>query len=141
MFESVVFPAPFSPSSACTSPAAASKSTSSLATTPGKRLVIPRSETAGTGEAPVVPAPLSAVSLRSGEPASANGLARRAADDPLGEPVHRVQILDREAMAGRNDRLALLVEQRAPELVELARDQSRLFRRRRRLRGPGHGRS
>src|SRR5688572_4939302 len=37
MFESVLFPAPFSPSSACTSPTAASKSTPSLATTPGNR--------------------------------------------------------------------------------------------------------
>ena len=35
MFESVDLPAPFSPSSACTSPSAASKSTPSFATTPG----------------------------------------------------------------------------------------------------------
>ena len=42
MFESVLLPAPFSPSSACTSPAAASKSTASFASTPGKRFVIPR---------------------------------------------------------------------------------------------------
>src|SRR5471030_2495279 len=47
MCESVLLPAPFSPSSACTSPTAASKSTRSLATTPGNRLVIPRRETAG----------------------------------------------------------------------------------------------
>ncbi len=46
MFESVDLPAPFSPSSACTSPSAASKSTPSLATTPGNRFVIPRSATA-----------------------------------------------------------------------------------------------
>ena len=57
MFESVLLPAPFSPSSACTSPAAATKSTASFASTPGKRFVIPRISTAG--EAPVGPAPLS----------------------------------------------------------------------------------
>src|SRR5215510_5884445 len=39
---SVVFPAPFSPSSAWISPLASWKSTWSLAVTPGKRLVIPR---------------------------------------------------------------------------------------------------
>ena len=39
--ESVDFPAPFSPSKACTSPARASKSTPSLATTPGNRLTMP----------------------------------------------------------------------------------------------------
>ena len=48
MFESVLFPAPFSPSSACTSPTAASKSTASFATTPGNRFVIPRMATAAT---------------------------------------------------------------------------------------------
>ena len=57
MFESVLLPAPFSPSSACTSPAAASKSTPSFASTPGKRFVIPRIETAEDGGAPL-PAPL-----------------------------------------------------------------------------------
>src|SRR5262245_2709222 len=40
---SVVFPAPFSPRSAWTSPRRRSRSTWSLATTPGKRFVIPRS--------------------------------------------------------------------------------------------------
>src|SRR6266545_1605127 len=39
---SVLLPAPFSPSREWTSPARTSKSTRSLATTPGKRLVIPR---------------------------------------------------------------------------------------------------
>ena len=38
MFESVLLPAPFSPSRACTSPTSASKSTWSFATTPGKAL-------------------------------------------------------------------------------------------------------
>ena len=39
---SVLLPAPFSPKSACTSPARTSKSTSSLATTPGNLFVMPR---------------------------------------------------------------------------------------------------
>ena len=43
IFISVDLPAPFSPSSACTSPARRSKSTWSSATMPGKRFVIPRS--------------------------------------------------------------------------------------------------
>jgi len=46
MFISVVLPAPFSPSRAWTSPGATSKETSSFASTPGKRLVIPRIATA-----------------------------------------------------------------------------------------------
>ena len=50
MFESVLLPAPFSPSSACTSPSAASKSTPSFATTPGNRFVIPRRATAAAME-------------------------------------------------------------------------------------------
>src|SRR5262245_28920338 len=46
---SVDLPAPFSPSSAWTSPRRRSKSTWSLATTPGKRFVMPRSSrTAGS---------------------------------------------------------------------------------------------
>ena len=60
MFDSVVLPAPFSPRSACTSPAAASKVTPSFATTPGNRFVIPAMRTAEEhGEAPGEPAPLS----------------------------------------------------------------------------------
>src|SRR5438067_1805072 len=42
MFISVDLPAPFSPSSACTSPGRSSKSTRSSATTPGNRFVMPR---------------------------------------------------------------------------------------------------
>src|SRR5437763_5532338 len=42
MFRSVDLPAPFSPSSACTSPGRRSKSTRSSATTPGNRFVMPR---------------------------------------------------------------------------------------------------
>src|SRR6185437_12676798 len=42
MFISVDLPAPFSPSSACTSPRRTSNETSSLATTPGNSLRMPR---------------------------------------------------------------------------------------------------
>src|SRR5438132_1058351 len=119
MFESVLFPAPFSPSSACTSPAAASKSTESLASTPGKRFVIPRIATAG--EAPGSPAPLApGTELGAICP---NGLAGRlnvgdGPDDALHEPLHRVQILDPQALALGDHQLAALVVERARELVE-----------------------
>jgi hypothetical protein len=45
MFMSVVLPAPFSPSSAWTSPLFTVRSTPSTATTPGHPLVMPRSST------------------------------------------------------------------------------------------------
>src|SRR4051812_9101970 len=95
MFESVLLPAPFSPSSACTSPAAAAKSTASFARTPGKRLVIPRISTAG--EAPVEPAPLwSRTAFGACCPIR---LARRrdvrdGPDHASHEPLHRVQRRD-----------------------------------------------
>src|SRR3954466_9429876 len=47
MFISVDLPAPFSPSSACTSLLRRSKSTLSFASTPGNRFVIPRSSRSG----------------------------------------------------------------------------------------------
>src|SRR5215218_4730512 len=47
IFISVDLPAPFSPTSACTVPRRTVMLTSWLATTPGKRLVIPLSRTAG----------------------------------------------------------------------------------------------
>jgi hypothetical protein len=46
VFIRVDLPAPFSPTIACTSPRRTFSSMSRLATTPGKRLVIPRSSTA-----------------------------------------------------------------------------------------------
>src|SRR5881392_3643190 len=97
MFESVDFPAPFSPSSACTSPGAASKSTPSFASTPGKRFVIPRIATAEDGGAP--PAPLESISSALASPKL---LAARAADHALHEPVHRVQLLDGHPLALRD---------------------------------------
>src|SRR4051812_46657881 len=124
MLDSVVLPAPFSPSSACTSPGAASKSTSSLATTAGNRFVIPRSATAGNGgEACASPPRRSALG---------------ATDHAFYEPVHRVQVLDRELLPLFYSELALLVVQRASELVELAAHDRRLLRRDRVLRLCGH---
>src|ERR1051325_2590243 len=100
MFERGLLPAPFSPRSACTSPAAASKSTPSFATTPGKRFVIPCMATA---------APCGAAAARAPSVFSA-GLARRGnvrdrPDDALHEPLHRVQVLDPEALALRDHQL------------------------------------
>src|SRR5689334_16364784 len=93
MFESVLLPAPFSPSSACTSPAAATKSTESFASTPGKRFVIPRIETAG--EAPEAPAPLgSRTWLGACCPTRLRQDVRHGADYALHEPLHRVQRVD-----------------------------------------------
>src|SRR5919108_3631021 len=120
MFESVLFPAPFSPRGACTSPTAASKSTRSLARTPGNCFVMPRILTAGTEGAPGPPAPLVDTSFRA---AAANASALGAPDDALDEPVHRVQLLHRQALALRHPQLPLLVVERSRELVELAGDQ------------------
>src|SRR5262249_33729362 len=132
MFESVVLPAPFSPSSACTSPAAASNVTPSFATTPGKRFVIPAMRTAGGGEAPGTSAPLPFIALAGAR--SATGLRRRAPRDrPLhtvDEPLHRVQVGQHlEPLARRDLQLAALVVQRPLELVELPRLDRLLLRR------------
>src|SRR5437016_3582315 len=95
MLDNVVLPAPFSPRSACTSPAAASKSTCSFATTAGNRFVIPRSATAGGGgEACASPPELSTLG---------------ATDDASDQPVHRIEIPDRKALALLHAQLALLV--------------------------------
>src|SRR4051812_13913324 len=124
MFESVLLPAPFSPSSACTSPAAASKSTPSFARTPGNRLVIPRISTAG--EAPVVPAPLR---TRTGLGACCpTRLTRRrdvgdGPDHAFHEPLHGVEGGDPglrirvEALPLLDPQLAGLVVDRPAERV------------------------
>src|SRR5919201_4320273 len=133
MFESVLFPAPFSPSSACTSPTAASKSTRSFASTPGKCFVIPCILTAGTGEAPDGPAPLIGT-FSSG--ASRKELALRASDHALDEEVHRVALLDGHHVSLPDPQLAALVVERPLQRGELAGDD-RLFLGR--DRGPGLG--
>src|SRR4051794_33449011 len=109
MCESVLLPAPFSPSSACTSPAAASKSTPSLATTPGNRFVMPCNATAAPGGTAV--AACSVVNRDS---------ALGAPVDALDEPIHGVEVLDRQLLPGRHAHLAGLVLQRPGELVEAA---------------------
>src|SRR5919197_3302103 len=130
MFDSVVLPAPFSPSSACTSPAAASKSTWSFASTAGKRFVMPRSATAG------------AASEGVGEEAVASPpavvLALGATDHAPDEPVHRVQVLHGQPLPLRDAKLPLLVVQRPGELVERALDQRLLLLRDRGLRLRAH---
>src|SRR3954452_21418410 len=115
MFESVDLPAPFSPSSACTSPSAASNSTPSFATTPGNRFVIPRSATAtGMGENRVG---------RTAVLPTREGSALRAPDDALDEPVHRIELVHRHPVTLLDAQLALLVVQRACEFVERAVDE------------------
>src|SRR5215213_2748555 len=108
MFESVLLPAPFSPSSACTSPARISRSTPALATTPGKRFVTPRSVTAG----------VAAVTLRGSLTRGRSAL--RGADDALDEPVHREDVAQAHLLALGHAQLARLVVERALELVERA---------------------
>src|SRR4051794_4508527 len=130
MCESVLLPAPFSPSSACTSPSRASKSTPSLATTPGKRLVIPCNATAAPG---------GAAAARWSVIARA-GLALGAPDHALDEPVHGVEVLHRHLLPGGHLDLAALVLERAGELVERAVDDRRLLLGDRRLRRGRHPR-
>src|SRR5690242_2226570 len=125
MFESVLLPAPFSPSSACTSPSAASKSTPSFATTPGKLFRIPRMATAAPFGAAVASSSRSSCSrmrlARGGAARDGAGLLPlRAADHALHEPVHRVEVLHRELLALRHHQLAGLVVERPRELVERA---------------------
>src|SRR5215208_4552447 len=74
MFISVDLPAPFSPSSACTSPCFKSKSIALLASTPGKCLVMPASSRRG---------------------ASAMALGRRLRGGPSDPPLDRWELLDR----------------------------------------------
>src|SRR5712691_13022941 len=119
MFESVLLPAPFSPSSACTSPSAASKSTRSFATTPGKRFVIPRSATA---------IPMAGEEGEEAWTSPPTQLALGAADHAFDEPVHRVEILHGHPLPLRDAQLPFLVVQRTCELVERPFLQSRFLR-------------
>src|SRR5262249_333435 len=109
---SVLLPAPFSPSRAWTSPAAASRFTASFASTPGKRFVIPRIATAASRGA--------AVAMEFSSNLLAGSDLRNGADDPLDEPLHRVQLLERQALPLRDHQLSLLVVERPGEFVELA---------------------
>src|SRR6185437_1569125 len=111
MFESVDLPAPFSPSSACTSPSAASKWTPSFATTPGNRFVMSRSSTAAVIEK-------GRTGPESRPPVTR--LALRAPDDALHEVAHRVQVVERGPLPLWDLQLALLVVDRTAELVPRA---------------------
>src|SRR5579871_6717451 len=129
MFDNVDFPAPFSPSSACTSPSAASKCTASFATTPGKRFVMSRSSTAGAMER--------GRARRVAPPARPVGSALRAPDDALHQVVHRVEVVERRPLALRDPELAALVVDRAAELVPRAALDRLLLRRDQLLRRRG----
>src|SRR4029434_9983255 len=112
---SVVFPAPFSPSSAWISPAASWKSTWSLAVTPGKRLVIPRISSARVMCLPqevrnlvlrtaITPASLAGGSFRSIALASHPGLdcpCLQASGNLLQFRLHRIRDSTLRSMEGR----------------------------------------
>src|SRR5919198_3842545 len=124
MLDRVVLPAPFSPSSACTSPRAASKSIRSLAMTPGNRFVIPRIATAAR-----VGAAVASNSWATGRPTgdARRRLPLRAAQHAFDEPVHPVEAVraaleDLHPPPLRHAQLAVLVVKGARELVELAGD-------------------
>src|SRR5438128_740951 len=104
MFISVDFPAPFSPSSACTSPSRRSKSTRSFARTPGKRLVIPRSSRTG---------------VSVGAAATAAILGSKEEGGPCGPPSLRYGL----AELGR--RLDLAGDDLRAELRDLLQERSR----------------
>src|SRR5262245_7474136 len=103
MLDSVVLPAPFSPSSTCTSPARNSRSTSDRAGTPSKLFERCRATTTGAGP------PSSALD----------------AGDTLYGPVDEVRLLGVEGLALRQPLLALVVLDRAGVRVERLVEQLR----------------
>src|ERR1051326_643170 len=146
MLISVVLPAPFSPSRACTSPHRAAKSMPVLAATPGKALSMRRISTAKALLTFVRPA----------------GLAlRNVADDVAERPVHligldigvvrRLPRLRRRAFIGVTQRLALrrlhvamvIYQRPLPDVEGASLDLSRDVHRHRRhvLRNEARGRS
>src|SRR5215218_9970066 len=116
MFISVDLPAPFSPSSACTSPFCRSKSTWSFATTPGNRFVMPRISR-------TVEASTAGDSMEVGGPGlQGRGDLDLARDDLLLQLVHLVDELLGHGRVDLADghALVLQVEEQvaaAPELV------------------------
>src|SRR5689334_5556891 len=112
-FISVLLPAPFSPSSAWTSPGRRSKLTRSLARTPGNRLTTPR------------------ISTALGRPGELTRLLGQLALDALGPPLHAVLALQAlgaggelvevglgHLLAGRHDHLAGVVLDRPGEHIK-----------------------
>src|SRR4029453_10808560 len=107
MLHSVVFPAPFSPRSACTSPWRNSRSTSRNAQTPSKLFETWRAETAGTSTPAASPSSGSAVD----------------AGHTLDGPVDQVGLLVVEALALLQAFRALVVDDRSRVGVECAVEQ------------------
>src|SRR5215475_6373224 len=83
MFISVDLPAPFSPSSACTSPRRTSNETSSFATTPGNTLRMPR------------------ISRTSSSLTGVDAIARRREDETNRPPAELGQVLLAHRHRGR----------------------------------------
>src|SRR3972149_4154957 len=100
MFINVDLPAPFSPSSASTSPGAMARSTPASATTPGKVLTIPRSSTRGWR-----------IRLLR---------RRRLPFDALQQPVEAQDLLERHDLAGWQALLAALIAQGSLKHLERA---------------------
>src|SRR5690349_5146606 len=141
MFVSVLLPAPFSPRSACTSPRLRSKSTWSLARTPGNDFTMPRASMAG-GRSAGVDGVIVGVGKRRGPRAAARGprpprlAAAQGGErdrDVLVPPVHAdralrargsgrelVEVGLLQLLAGREQLLAGVVLDRPGEDVEPA---------------------
>src|ERR671937_63390 len=128
MFISVDLPAPFSPRSACTSPRRRSKSTLSSATTPGKRLVIPRiSRTVDASTGAILRRRAGSEARPSNAEAGSRLELRRnvqlAGDDPLLVRVHQRQVRPRDRVRPADRHAAVLeVEEQvlaAPEVAAL----------------------
>src|SRR6478735_3101337 len=140
MLDSVLLPAPFSPSRAWTSPTRASKSTWSFASTPGKRFVMPRIVTAGSPSAGAACGTDGSVELMAAawrtvggrrsfrRPPPCRPSALRAAFDSLDEPVDREDVAQGHLLPLRDPELAGLVVDRALELVERPADDRLLLR-------------
>src|SRR5690606_12233758 len=114
---SVDLPAPFSPTMAWISPARTARLTSELATTPGKRLVIPRSSTAFGCSAT---RPRLARVMRGCWCWNRNGLGATVAPSPL-LTRHGERRLSGEALRGVGH-LDLALDDLALEVVELIGD-------------------
>src|SRR6478752_4542906 len=134
MLTRVLFPAPFSPSSAWISPRRRSKSTWSLATIPGKVLTMPRASSAGTGAGDVtgcVPMDGEGPTVVPWAPESLGAELRQVGGDAVRPPVHAglalvagstgrelVEVGLLELGSAREELLALVVLDRAGEDVE-----------------------
>src|SRR5512138_3127404 len=137
MFISVDFPAPFSPSSAWTSPGSSSKSTASFASTPGNCLVIPRISRTGPAaliarDSTVLSRACEEMSCGRAVPARPHGASARlelrrrldlAGDDLLLDDVHLRDERLRHLLADATDVLAavLQVEHEVAARLERAR--------------------